>query len=148
MSSASAPNMSAIAQASLLALVISIIFSFVIKSIMDRLLGVIRSLSIITHMTLISVLYPKNVTEFFGQIFDLVSFDIFYTENLYNWMFQWENKAFSEAFGALGYYSSYTIANLGSLAAMTLLVPVLVLVVGFFNRYLPFWRCLHWWRIG
>jgi hypothetical protein len=99
-------DLSKIAQASLWALIGSVLLSFILKKVLDSLLGLVRSLSIITHLTLIAVQYPENVSLFFNSLFDLVTFELINTEDLYPKIFEFTNmKAYSPQFDSLGYNS-------------------------------------------
>ena len=51
------------------------------------LLGLVSSLNPITHYVLLRLDYPLNVQEFFGQIFPLLTFDLFDTGWLYEMVF-------------------------------------------------------------
>jgi hypothetical protein len=45
---------------------IAFVFSFILKAVLNQLLGLVDSISLITHMFLLSLMYPVNVQEFFG----------------------------------------------------------------------------------
>jgi len=51
------------------------------------LLGLVSSLIPITHYVLLRLDYPLNVQEFFGQIFPLLTFNLFDTQWLYEVVF-------------------------------------------------------------
>jgi len=51
------------------------------------LLGLVSSLNPITHYVLLRLDYPLNVQEFFGQIFPLLTFNLFDTGWLYEMVF-------------------------------------------------------------
>jgi hypothetical protein len=115
---------------------------------MDSLLGAIRSITIITHMTLITLIYPENVKTFFGSIFDLVAFELIQTDRLYPLIFEFDDVPYGEEFEALGYESGFIITNLGSLAAIMFLAPFVIGGVALFNAKFAFWRRITYKKTG
>ena len=69
-------NVGGLASAGTASLGVAFAFSFVLKAVLNQLLGLVESISMITHMFLLSLMYPVNVQDFFGQIFPLISFDL------------------------------------------------------------------------
>lgn len=82
-------DLSGVATAGQAALGVTMAFSFILKAILNQLLGLIDSLSIITHMFCISLNYPANVSDFFGSIFPLISFNLIPFDDINNniWRF-------------------------------------------------------------
>jgi hypothetical protein len=69
-------GMDSIAELTLAAIILSFLLSYFLKFLLDSLLGMIRSITIISHLTLISVVYPEKVQIFFNSIQNLVSYDL------------------------------------------------------------------------
>ena len=65
------------------ALCIVVILSQIFKFSMNNLLGIIRSLSLITHMMLMQLIYAPTCVIFFGKILEFVTFDVIPTEDIY-----------------------------------------------------------------
>jgi hypothetical protein len=59
-------DIKSIASAGTASLGVAFVFSFILKAILNQLLGLIDSISLITHMFLLTLMYPVNVQEFFG----------------------------------------------------------------------------------
>ena len=61
---------------------------FFFKALMNSLLGVIQSLSLIMHMFVISLDYPAELTTFMNQIFRFVTFEVIpYIDEIYDYGF-------------------------------------------------------------
>ena len=73
MSSATIAGKSAVATTSV-TLMITVILKF---SLLGKVLSQVRSLSIISHMLLIGIVLPANVTVFYSKIFEISRFDLF-----------------------------------------------------------------------
>ena len=69
----------------------------------------------IVHLLAIKLNNPDQTMIFYSELFELASFDIIPTDYIYDWMFDFENNPLTEALDAVGYSSTYTIFNLGSL---------------------------------
>ena len=46
-------------------------------SLLNTVLSQVRSLSNVSHMLLIGIILPANVTVFYSKIFEIVRFDLF-----------------------------------------------------------------------
>ena len=86
-------------------------------------------------MFLMSLDYPLNIMEFFGGLFPLIAFDILPVDLIYelNWfnINALEARSLSEQFEIVGYETTFTIFNLGSLFVMIVSMPFVTLILGF-----------------
>ena len=123
-------NMQAVARTTVWAVILSFMLKFWLSNLLSSLLSMIRALTLMAHMMLINLWYPSNVQAFFGQVFDLLSFDALPTELFYPQIFKFHDSAFADQFDALGYFSHNTISNLGSLFLVLMLQPILFLIFG------------------
>lgn len=120
------------------------IFSYFFNMILNQLLSVVSNLQIIAHMFLITLDYPTNTMNFFGGLFPLVAFDILPLDtiiselNLFN-MNDLETQSLSVLFEIVGYETTFTILNLGSLVLVFALMPFITLAL-VFTRKVP-WLC-------
>ena len=120
------------------------IFSYFFNMILNQLLSVVSNLQIIAHMFLITLDYPTNTMNFFGGLFPLVAFDILPLDtiiselNLFN-MNDLETHSLSVLFEIVGYETTFTILNLGSLVLVFALTPFITLAL-VFSRKVP-WLC-------
>ena len=120
------------------------IFSYFFNMILNQLLSVVSNLQIIAHMFLITLDYPTNTMNFFGGLFPLVAFDILPLDtiiselNLFN-MNDLETQSLSVLFEIVGYETTFTILNLGSLVLVFALMPFINLAL-VFTRKVP-WLC-------
>lgn len=120
------------------------ILSYFFKMILNQLLSAVSNLQVIAHMFLITLDYPVNTMNFFGGLFPLVAFDILpldliiYELNLFN-MNDLETQSVSVLFEIVGYETTFTILNLGSLVVVFALMPFITLAL-VFTRKVP-WLC-------
>ncbi len=112
-------------------MIASLIAPYLLSSVLSQLLSVIRSLTIIVHMFVISLLFPANCVKFFGMLFPLVMFDILPTSPLANYIFSFSDLrgdyALTFQFNAVGYGSLLMVQNMGSMFFLMALYPFLVL---------------------
>jgi hypothetical protein len=60
------------------------------KAVFNALLANIQNLSETTHMFILMLSYPANVNSFFAGLFPLVTFDMFPTEEIYDYVFSFD----------------------------------------------------------
>jgi hypothetical protein len=90
-------NVGGLASAGTASLSVAFILSFTLKAVLNQLLGMIESISLITHMFLLTLMYPVNVQDFFGQIFPLISFDLLPFDDINEKIFRFEEVENDEA---------------------------------------------------
>ena len=92
--------------------------SVLMNSGLGALMASIKTMQIITHLSLMPVIIPANAMIFFSFIFSAVSFDPVDiqepVEEYFN-LKQTEGVELANNFVELGYESSYMLSNLGSL---------------------------------
>ena len=113
---------------------LNFILNFFFKAFMNTILGAVQSLSIITHMFVISLDYPLELTNFFGQLFTLVTFDIVpYIDEIFDYGFNFQlaadDKPLNEYFEAVGYEYTLSIKNFGSMFLIICSLPVYMLAL-------------------
>ena len=116
----------------------SIIFVIILVlklSILNQLFSQVRSLSIVTHLMLISMKLPASVMVFYPKIFEIVAFDLFAEhlkfDEFLNWIFKFDDVPFEsedDRFEELGYQSHFMISNLSSVFVFLILTIFLQLV--------------------
>ena len=73
--------------------------------LLQKILGMVSSLTVILYLCLWNLIYPVNLLTFFGQLFPLINFDII-PEIIVTWLFQLENiddDAYNEQFELVGF---------------------------------------------
>lgn len=131
--------------ASFTVLAVSFTLSFVLQAVLNRLLSSIRSLGLIVHMFLLSLSYPLNCLSFFGQIFNLISFNLVPTAYLFEKVFQFsvvQDSYLSDWFSWVGYNSMLSVTNMATLFVFMVLAPMGILTLAVVNKVFPFWRLL------
>lgn len=96
-------------------LVIIFILNMIGSHQLNKLLGQVRNLGLVTHLMLMKLLFPPVTVVFFSGLFEYVTFDIIPTEEIYAHLFGWTNVAYSEEAESIGYISRYFIENAGSI---------------------------------
>lgn len=131
--------------ASFTVLAVSFTLSFVLQAVLNRLLSSIRSLGLIVHMFLLSLSYPLNCLSFFGQIFNLISFNLIPTAYIFEKVFQFsavQDSYLSDWFSWVGYNSMLSVTNMATLFVFIVLAPMGILTLAVVNKIFPFWRLL------
>ena len=113
--------------------ILTIILKF---SLLNSVLSQVRSLSNISHMLLIGIILPANVTVFYSNIFEIIRFDLFedflYFGEFLELVFMLEDEPVSERAEQLGYGSHFIVSNLGSVLiffTLTLLSQLIFLII-------------------
>ena len=105
---------------------------------MNTILSQVRSLSLITHFMMMQLRYPAGVSVFYSSIFEYVVFDFIPTDNLYESIFDFENKEpYSEQAEDIGYPSRYLIFNSGSITIFIFAYAISQLIYALLVRVLP-----------
>ena len=88
------------------------------KLVIASIFSQIRSLSVITHMMLVSVQIPSTVMIFYSRIFEIVKFDVleelFRIDLLIDYLFRFEREQERGDVQQLGYESPYLVRNIGT----------------------------------
>ena len=58
----------------------------------NKLLGQVRSLGIVVHLMLMSLVFPAVTFAFFKGLLEFVTFDLIPTEDINGAIFSWENE--------------------------------------------------------
>lgn len=98
---------------------------------LNKLLGQVRNLGLVTHLMLMKLVFPPITVIFFSGLFEYVTFDIIPTEEIYAYLFGWQNVAYSEEAESIGYSSRYFIENAGSIPIYIAVDIVLQLLFAF-----------------
>lgn len=85
-------------------------------------------MQIIVHTLMIEVAYPASVIVFFGQLIEVINFQIYDFGNFYNRVFALDpesqgNQPLTDLFDNLGYQSLFIIQNFGTLCWTLLITP-------------------------
>ena len=108
-------NANTVSGASKGTIAITIVMNKLVKFYLNTVLSMVRSISMIVHMMTVPMDTPSKTDIFFNTVFDLISFDIIPTEDLYNKIFEFDNVPLTEYFLAVGYESQHIIFNMGSI---------------------------------
>ena len=78
------------------------------------MLGSVKNLQLIVHLTLMHVLVPANAQILLSAIFEWVTFDLFDTSSLTGSYYSPSEVEVSDSLEQLGYESAFCLINLGS----------------------------------
>jgi len=81
-------------------------------------------------MFILSLHYPPNLVDYFAGLFPFITFDAVPTDDLYNYIFDYENiddEGLNELFENVGYEFTTTVGNMGSMFLFMLITPVMTL---------------------
>ena len=81
---------------------------------MNRLLGYVKNLQILVHLTLMTILMPANAQVLMSAVFKKVTFDAFDTSSLTLTFYTPTEPDVDDKLAALGYESAFCIINMGS----------------------------------
>ena len=81
---------------------------------MNEMLGSVKNLQLIVHLTLMHVLVPANAQVLMTAIFEYVTFDLFDTSALTASYYAPTEVEVSDSLEQLGYESAFCLINLGS----------------------------------
>ena len=90
------------------------VINFVVGSRMNEMLGSVKNLQLIVHLTLMYVVVPANAMVLFSAIFEYVTFDLFDTSSLTASYYSPSEVEVSDSLEQLGYESAFCLINLGS----------------------------------
>ena len=94
-------------------------------------------------MFVLSLSYPLNCLSFFGQIFNLISFNLLPTGYIFEKVFQFsvvKDSYLSDWFAWVGYNSMLSITNMATLFVIIVAAPFGILILAITNKVFPFWR--------
>ena len=86
---------------------------FVAKK-MNEMLGSVKNLQLIVHLTLMHVAVPANTQVLLSAIFEWVTFDLYDTSALTGSYYSPSEVKVSDSLEQLGYESAFCLINLGS----------------------------------
>ena len=72
-----------------------LILTIVGSHAVNKMLGGVKCLTVITHFMMMALNYPPVVSEYFSNLFEFSNFDIIPTEYIYKYLFGWKNIAYS-----------------------------------------------------
>jgi hypothetical protein len=111
---------------------ISLIFSSVLKSLLNLSLGVISNLTIIAHFFLISYTIPANLLAFIETLFPLITLDFLHLTELLDPVFKFSEldlKPLSYNCGAVGYDNALLVPNLAEKFYLIFFMPLILLMI-------------------
>ena len=92
----------------------TLIVNLVVNGRMNKILGAVKNLQILVHLTLMQVLLPANSQAFMSVIFGFVTYDPFDTSALTATYYTPTDVEMNDKLDQLGYQSAACIINLGS----------------------------------
>jgi len=78
-----------------------------------------------------NLIYPVNLQDFFGALFPLLTFDMIPTDEIYETIFGFskiDTQPLTDQLDAVGYSSTITVINMGSLFIFIIILPVFTLL--------------------
>ena len=105
----------------------SVIVNLLVGDRMNKLLGAVKNLQIIVHMTLMRVVMPANSQVFMSAIFGFITFDMFDTSELTATFYTPTDVELDDRLVQLGYQSAFCLINLGS--CLYLLFGQMIIVI-------------------
>ena len=108
----------------------------IIGNSLNMLIGAIKNMQVLVHLTLISFLVPANTLVFFGLILEFVTFDLIDTSSLTQSYYNPEEEDVEDDLAQLSYESRHCLPNLGSLFYFIIL-QIFILVL-----YIVCYHCL------
>ena len=106
----------------------TLLINLIVGSRMNKLLGSVKNLQLIVHLTLMNVVIPANAQMLNSVIFEWVTFDLFDTEALTALYFSSSDPEVDDSLEQLGYGSAFCLVNLGSCLYIICLQLVIVLL--------------------
>ena len=107
----------------------SFVLEYLLGGSMSELWLFVNQLQIIVLIPLCKLPMPANAKKFFSLLMEAAAFDYYDTDDMYMDMFQLEEtQARSTNFSVSGYQSMWFIVNLGTLAIVIVLFPLLFLL--------------------
>ena len=119
----------------------SLIVNLLVNQRMNKLLGKIKNLQVIVHLTLMQVLMPANSQVFMSVIFKLVTYDMFDASPLTDTFYSPTDTEVDASLVQLGYESAYCLINLGS--CLYLIIGQILIVI-FEALFLACFRLKCW----
>lgn len=118
--------------------------NILMNGLLNSLLSIISSLSIILHMFLVTLNYPVEMINFFSLLFPLITFDVFPVSNVYEKWFHFSeittNHPLTSQYNTVGYSSIFLISNIGSLYLFVNIQLAVTIILLLLRRYKPFRR--------
>lgn len=115
---------------------------------MSQLLSIVKNLQFVIHFFILKLIFPDNLQQFFKGLFPFVAFDVLPTDDIYGWMFNFDNfdgKPISDQFSAVGYETTFFVLNLGSLYIFMVLQPIFSMILWYLNCSCSF--CFRFMKI-
>ena len=81
---------------------------------MNKLLGSVKNMQLLVHMTLMQVVVPANSQVFLSAIFEMISFDVYDTDSMTQTYYSPDEPNVDEKLAQLGYESAFCLMNMGS----------------------------------
>lgn len=104
------------AQTSKLLVVVNFLMNLLLGAALSQLFGVIGKLQIMVHLFLINVEIPVNAQVYFGNLFQLVTYNIIDITSFFRWSLKLEDDPdFLPNFFYLGYQSVFFLINIGNM---------------------------------
>lgn len=107
---------------------------------MQFLWGMVNTIQMMTHLSLLSLTFPSNCLSLYKIIINIANFEFLDSEGILNKMFfnqfDEEEESFNTKFDLLGYGALNMIMNLGTGFIIFLLTMMLIFVLIVFYRFL------------
>lgn len=134
---------SAAAQAGFALLGFSLVFQIFLSGLLNQLLGMIDNLTVITHLFLISISVPSNISQFLNTLFPLITLDYLQINLLNEEIFgftELENWALSYQFEAIGYSQTFLVVTLADKFYFILFGPAFIFFVYVMHRITSYFK--------
>lgn len=82
------------------------------------------------HLTLNDIEIPGNVAYFYGYLMQVASFNVFPTDELFDWLFNFKpSEPVTARFEALGYETKYFVKNMGVVFLVGVIFVILLALI-------------------
>ena len=107
-------------------LAVTFTLQFALKAVLSSMLTQIQIMGLIVHMFLVSLSYPLNCFNFFGQLFSLVSFNLIPTGYIFEKIFKFsrlDDEWLTDWFYWIGYSSMFAVNNMSTIFVLMIVLP-------------------------
>lgn len=82
------------------------------------------------HLALNDIAFPGNAAHFYRNLLNVASFDVFPTDDFFDWIFNFKaSEPVTARFGALGYETKFFVKNMGTLFIVGVIFVLLLITI-------------------
>jgi len=111
---------------------LSFLTNLLIGFSLNLLWGMLENQQIVVHSALNNIEYPGNVAFFYSYLLNIAAFDVFPTDDIFDWFFIFKpSEPVTARFGALGYETKYFVKNMGTAFIIGVVFAILLILTLF-----------------